>query len=306
MAYMKKQLLILLALFSSQCMVIAAGKKPVIIGIVADVQYAKGVQDNIGRHYSEGIVRLREAIDYFNSVDDLSLIVDLGDMTDRNYSDYGEISAVKKEARARFCNVLGNHDFFPATSIEEMEEVIRLKDLKKPYYSIVKGNIRFIFLHSGDIATYSRPKDSRELKQAEQWMNDLLSINAKSARDYNGGIGLEQLKWLDSELSAADARKQYAIILCHMTMLPFDTYESLWNSMEVVHLIESHHCAKAVFCGHRHSGGYSLRNGIHYVNFKGMVEGENNRFAVVTINPVNGTIIIKGHGDENDHHLQCR
>jgi len=79
------------------------------------------------------------------------------------------------------------------------------------------------------------------------------------------------------------------------------------NALIIAYLPENNSIlAKAVFCGHRHSGGYSLRNGIHYVNFKGMVEGENNRFAVVTINPVNGTIIIKGHGDEKDHHLQCR
>ncbi len=41
---------------------------------------------------------------------------------------------------------------------------------------------------------------------------------------------------------------------------------------------------KACFCGHDHAGGYILRNGIHYLTFRGMIETpDQNAFAIVTL-----------------------
>lgn len=200
-------------------------------GIVTDAQYDSDVKgEGAGRHYSEGVSRLTEAVDTFVGIPDLDFVVDLGDMTDRNPFCYGDLKAVK----------------------------------------------------------------------------DRLKVPVHNAQDWNGGISLEQLSWLDAELHKADRKGQWAVLMCHIPLLPFDAGDSLWNAMEVIRLIESHPSVKAVLTGHRHEGGYILRNGIHHITFKGMVQGESNRYSVVRIDTASGRIEIDGYGDEPDRDVEIQ
>lgn len=295
----------LLMLVSSMLL---AGNPVIKLGVVADIQYDPGTGDHSisSRHYSEGVTRFSEAVSTFNSIGDLSFVTSLGDMTDHDPMSYADLKKVADGLEVPLYNVMGNHDMKPLKTAGEIAEARSLKGLEKTYYSFVKGGVRFIVLDCTDYDMVSHPESSARTREAVQWYEDLKSIGAARAQKYNGGIGLDQLNWLESELTKADRKGQYAIILCHMLLYPFDTRESLWNSMETVHLIERHQCVKAVFCGHRHSGGYDIRNGIHYVNFKGMVESDGCRYAVVTIDTVSKRILIKGYGDEVDRSLECR
>ena len=231
-------------------------------------------------------------------------------MTDRSYDHYADIDLVKRALGRPLYNIFGNHDFRPSASEEQFREAATLKGLRAAYYSVRKGGVRFIFLNTSDIATHSALKSSPEYDLAKRWLDSLKLAGSPSAKEYNGAIGAAQLKWLEKELNAAERKGEIAVVSCHMLLLPSACKESLWNSREVVALLESHPCVKAVFCGHRHSGGYECRGGIHYVNFLGMVEGEANRYAVVHIEPAKGgfasggKIIIDGHGDEPDRELE--
>jgi len=278
----------------------------VTIGVVTDVQYAPVPGEPNGRHFDKGPTLLEEAVEQFNKTAGLSFAIDLGDMTDRNYRDYSDLAIVKAGLNGKWYNVFGNHDFSGAKTASEMENVAKLKGLEKPYYSIVQGGIRFIFLNCSDIAVHSSLEGSPERKQAEQWLEDLELIKSPTAKEWDGGLSFKQMAWLDKELTKADRNGQTAIICCHMPIVPFNCSEALWNGMEVAHLIENHPSTKAVFCGHAHGGGYCERNGIHYVNFRGIVTGNDNHFAVVTIDPKLKTIEIDGFGDEPDRSLKIR
>lgn len=282
-----------------------AGNPVIRFGIVADIQYDPNVsQPGGGRHYSEGVARLTEAVETFKTVEGLDFVADLGDMTDRNPFCYGDLKAVKDRLEVPVYNVLGNHDMVPLKSEEDIAHARALKGVEKPYYSFVKGKVRFIVLNSLDYCPASYPVGSERQKASVQWFNDLKAIHARNAYDWNGGIGLEQLSWLDSELQKADRKGQWAVLMCHIPLLPFDEGDSLWNAMEVTRVIEAHPSVKAVLTGHRHGGGYVLRNGIHHITFKGMVQGESNRYAVVTIDTASARIMIDGYGDETDRVLE--
>ena len=281
----------------------------VTFGVVADIQYDREEADRMGRHYTLGARRLAEAVDSFLVVPGLSFMIDLGDTTDRDYTQYADLSKEKDRLGRPCYNVFGNHDFRPSVTAGQFAEAAAIKGLWTPYYSFIEGGVRFIFLNSSDIAPHSSPKDSPDGIAAARWWDDLKECGAANAKEYNGAMGLAQMNWLSSELEEADVAGQPVIIACHMLLLPPGSAESLWNSMEVVSILERHPCVKAVFCGHRHSGGYCERNGIHYMNFMGMVEGDSNRFSVVSISPKGkdysegGTISIDGFGDEADRVL---
>lgn len=286
------------------CLNAQAGPRTVTIGVVADIQYDRELPDSKGRHYTSGVGRVTEAVAEFKQVKGLEFVANLGDMTNSNYPHYADISKAFGDMTVH--SVFGNHDFRPARTAGEFREAAKIKGMEAPYYyAVVKGGVRFIFLNCSDVATHSAPADSPEGKAAKQWFDDLEEAGSPAAKEYNGGLGFAQLKWLDDQLSKSDRCGQSAIVMCHMLLLPLVGRESLWNNMEVIHMLEAHPSAKAVFCGHRHPGSYVLRNSIHYVNFLGMVEGDQNRFAVVRITP-GDKIEIDGFGDEPDRVLEMR
>lgn len=61
---------------------------------------------------------------------------------------------------------------------------------------------------------------------------------------------------------------------------------------------------KAYFNGHYHAGRYDMKQGIHLVNLKGMVDTKQNTFGVLTL--TSDSIIIKGYGRETDRKLKIR
>jgi hypothetical protein len=69
-------------------------------------------------------------------------------------------------------------------------------------------------------------------------------------------------------------------------------------------LIDRYPCVKAYFNGHYHAGGYTEINGIHMVNFHGMVDTRQDAFAVVTL--TSDSILIRGFGREPDRKLRIR
>ena len=114
---------------------------------------------------------------------------------------------------------------------------------------------------------------------------------------------MEQLTWLDQILTEADQEMVPVVLLCHFPVYPADVH-NLWNAEEVVTLLERHPSVKAWLNGHNHAGNYGLKDGIHFVTFKGMVDTETNSFAKLTIN--HEQIIIRGFGRETDRLLILR
>ena len=79
------------------------------IGLVADAQYAD-IDAKGTRFYRQSIARLGEAIEHFNARD-LAFGVHLGDLIDREWKSFDEISQPLARSRHRWHQLLGNHDF---------------------------------------------------------------------------------------------------------------------------------------------------------------------------------------------------
>jgi predicted phosphodiesterase len=68
-------------------------------------------------------------------------------------------------------------------------------------------------------------------------------------------------------------------------------------------LLQKYTAVKIWLNGHNHAGNYEKYNGIHFVNFKGMVDTETeNAFSIVTF--FNNRIEIEGFGREKNWTLE--
>ena len=119
------------------------------------------------------------------------------------------------------------------------------------------------------------------------------------AQPWNGKISDQQLSFLDITLQDAGQKGQNVLIFCHFPVLEGCARSShlLLNHAEVVRVIREHaDSVVAVFAGHDHFGGYATDYGVHYLTFPGMVEANDNAFAVLTICSDSVEIDIEGYG----------
>ena len=114
---------------------------------------------------------------------------------------------------------------------------------------------------------------------------------------------MEQLEWLGDVLEKASRKNQKVIIFCHFPVYPQDPH-NLWNSEQVIELIEDYNCVKAYLNGHNHKGNYGTRSGIHFLTMKGMVDTNENAYGVITIR--NDTLYVTGFGREENRDLILR
>ena len=116
-------------------------------------------------------------------------------------------------------------------------------------------------------------------------------------------VGYQQLAWLEAELGAADAAGEAAILLRHFPALGADGHR-LWNGEEVLAVIDRHPSVVAWLNGHDHAGGHVERKGVHHLTFRGMVDTDENAFALVELEP--GRLRVRGFGREPDRELVLR
>ncbi|KAF5792018.1 putative hydrolase [Helianthus annuus] len=75
-----------------------------------------------------------------------------------------------------------------------------------------------------------------------------------------GGVGKEQLKWLDKTLQDATKSNQKAVVCCHIPLDPGASSKQalLWNYDEVMDVIHQYGCVKVCLAGNAHKGGHFL------------------------------------------------
>lgn len=263
----------------------------VSFGIVADLQYCDAPHFK-NRYFRNSIAKFNQAIETFNS-DKLDFVVNLGDLIDQSWQSYDRILPLFESIKAPVSHVLGNHDY-------EVDEPLKPEVHKKlgiqKYYHFSKGNWRFIVLDGNEISTYANLKESAKYQKAEQLLVNLEHEHKVNANFWNGGIGENQLIWLNKTLADAEKKNQQAVIFCHFPIYP-EHRHNLLNDVELLNVIEKHDCVKAWFNGHNHHGNYGVLKNTHFVNVKGMVETEfDSAFCVVQLSKER--IILKGFGTE--------
>lgn len=124
----------------------------------------------------------------------------------------------------------------------------------------------------------------------------------KQAVPWNGAMSEKQLSWLERQLDASKVANERVIVFSHFTVLPAGDGHNLWNAEALVKLLTQYDHVDAYMNGHNHQGNYCEQDGIHYLNFKGMVESSmDSAYAVVTC--FADRIEVEGYGLEPDRKL---
>jgi 3',5'-cyclic AMP phosphodiesterase CpdA len=263
-------------------------------GLVADAQYAD-VATAGTRHYRASLAKLDEAADVLNAYD-VRFTVQVGDIIDRFEASFDAILPVYQRIRGPKYHVLGNHDYPVAAA-----QVLQRLGMRAPYYSFRREGWRFVVLDTNDVSLYANAPGSAKHTLAQSMLAELTAGGAVNAQTWNGAVGPEQLAWLRGELSGARRRGEPVIVIGHMPLYPVDIHNA-WNDAAVTDVLERSGVVAAYFNGHNHYGNYGLRNGVHYVNFHGMVELETNAYSVVRVLP--RRLEITGFGREPDRVLE--
>lgn len=270
-------------------------------GIIADIQYCDCPPTEV-RFYRKSTDKLQECLNTLNQ-QDLAFTLDVGDLIDRDFSSFETILAEYRTAKARIYRTLGNHDYSVAP--EQLSEVPAQIGLNPAgYYDFTYQDWRLVVLNGTEVSTYAYPPGSEAHQQAEKLLSQLQKENKPQAQSWNAGVSNQQLRWLEQRLKEARRANQKVIVMGHYPLYPEDPH-NLWNAEEVVTVLEQSGNVMAYFNGHNHAGNYGQKKGIHYLNFKGMVDTpDQNTFAAVHVHPDH--LAVEGFGREDSRELSIR
>jgi len=267
---------------------------------IADVQYAD-VDDCYNfsktqiRKYRGALDVLKRAVADWLDGPEVAFVANLGDAIDQQNQKLGQSDVALDKVLAEFdrlaapkIHALGNHEYYNFTKKELAER------LGPAFHSVTPvDGWRMILLDSYDFNCI----DSREMDESkDRAFTFLEKYNANELRvrgtsnwtaglkgydkrfvPFNGGIGEEQLQWLDKELKDADSLGQRVIIFAHVPVAPNSCSLSCltWNFEDVLRVIDGHSSVVAFMAGHDHSGGYTRRHGVHYLTLPSPLNVEN-------------------------------
>lgn len=285
-----------------------AGKSPeVSFGIIADCQYTnaenevgiiRGTDQPYYNNYRESLPKLREAVRTFNRYN-LDFIVHLGDFVDRDLKDADTLHRITDGASAELLHVIGNHEFWvPGTQVKDVVEKYRMPS---QYYSRQINGNRFIMLDTCDLGVLEHAEGSTEWKIGRALLDKMKLEGAVNAYHWNGGLGEQQLSWLDGELAKAKNLGEKAILFAHHPVFPPSVLNAL-NSNEILDVIDSHDNIVAFINGHDHGGAFGVRRGVPYVTMPGMLSGPHNAFGVAHV--YSDRLEIQGYGRVHDMVLE--
>ncbi len=271
----------------------SAEQKPLFsLGIIADVQYAD-IKSAGNRYYSASLGKLEKAVSVFMK-DSVDLIINLGDLIEKNYDSYKPVLNILYSSGIKTCHITGNHDY----SVDSLKRdcLPVLGGSGKGYYSFVRDQYRLIFINGNEISTYGS-YNKTAISEAANLIGKLKNMNEINAIEWNGGISGTQLDWINNQLAEAAGKSEKAILFCHFPIAP-NNIHNLLNYKEVYSTLQKYNNVVAWFSGHNHEGNYTTFKKIHFVTFKGMVEtADSNSFAVVEV--YDRKIVIRGYGREN-------
>lgn len=251
----------------------------VSFAVLTDIHYADQ-PPTLNLDYRGSWERLSRAVESINAARP-EFAIQLGDLVDGEADNLPRILPVYRNLAARQYHVLGNHDFCkPRARLQQQ------LGMENAWYDFAAGGWRFIVLDGMDISIPGRAAGTPERQAAEEMLTALGVRNAPNAQDWNGGIGDAQQRWLREVLRRAGNAGERAIVFCHFPLLreAATPQHLLWNSEEILRILQEAPMLVAYMNGHAHDGGYALRHGIHFVTYPGMVEsGTLNSYTLVDV-----------------------
>lgn len=270
------------------------------IGLVADAQFAD-VEPKGTRYYRAAVDRLGEAVEHFNGRN-LAFCAHLGDLIDREWKSFEEITKPLARSRRRWHQLLGNHDFEVLDA--HKPGVPKRLGMAWRYGAFEHGGFRFLVLDTNDVSTYAHAAGTPERTQAEQELTRVTAAKLIQAKPWNGALSARQLAWFERECAAAREARQKVIVLAHHPVYPENPH-NLWNAADVLALIDRQPQVVAWLNGHNHAGNFAERNGVPFLTLRGMVETANTT-AFATAKVLSDRIVLTGHGREPSRELKFR
>lgn len=268
-------------------------EKPLFtFGLMTDVQYAD--RENSGsRYYRSSPAKLKEAVSVFNR-EKVAFVLHLGDLINNNLSSFDTLYPITRKLEMPLYLLPGNHEF--AVGEGEKDRVLPNMGLKRGYQAFSRQGWRFILTDGTETGVIRHEKGSRAFQQNSLWLEMLKADGASNAFEWNGGIDSKQLSWIRKNLEKAQKKGEHIILCCHFPLMPEKASELLLNAPELKSLIEGFPAVFAWLNGHVHVSQFTKENGVNYVSFRGMVEKEENAFAIVSV--FQDHLDIKGFGKE--------
>jgi len=164
------------------------------IGVFADCQYCN-CETAGTRFYRNSLSKLDDCITQFNRDKEIDFVVGLGDIIDRDFASFDSVNTILAKSKKEIFQVIGNHDLEVEKSL--IEKVPSKLNLEKTWYSFTKKGWHFIFLNGNDITFHSN--DTEVVRQAKEMTDKLKKEGKPNPFEWNGGIGSNQLEWLEKE-----------------------------------------------------------------------------------------------------------
>ncbi len=255
-----------------------AQQTPLKIGLLADVQYCDCPPAG-AREYALSLEKLGKAIPVLQE-EKVDYTVLLGDLIDHDLKSYTAVWNKLEPLKSNLVFVPGNHDF----SLGEGEEADRAKTALRSCFPEVRiaGNVRLLFLNALKNSIVAWPEGSAEHAFGLKTYNQLKAQGAPNAQDWNGGLGIHQLRWIRSQVALANRKGQSLVLFCHLPALPGDAH-SLWDTPELLEILQTAEKPVLYICGHKHSGGDDTAGNVRIVTLKGMVEQKAVTFGILAI-----------------------
>ncbi len=286
-----------LAMSQSPLFAAGASAAPLLrFGVIADCQYADAETSvKMKRFYRLSPKKLTAAVTHLNTLP-LDFVINLGDTIDRAFPSFETVLPIFRQLKAPLHHVLGNHDYDVADDLKKLVRT-RLGLPDTIYHTFSVKGWDFVCLDGNEVSLFSHPKASPQTAAATAYLKTLPGKPAP----YNGAVSKTQLGWLRTRLDTARAEKKRVILFCHYPVFPVNAH-NLWNSPEVLALVSSYKDIVAAWMnGHNHEGNYGVKDGIHFLNFKGMVDTEQGCWADVAV--FADRIEVTGHEREKNKTL---
>lgn len=315
-------------------------------GVIADVQYAD-IDDGHNflrtrkRYYRTSVLLLRKALkSWSEAAVKPDFVLQLGDIIDgfnrRHEASERALEVVLRElssSPAEVHHVWGNHEFYNFSRTRLLSSALNSRpDTERSlsesgtdiyaYHFRPHPGFSFIVLDAYDLSLLGREESSEQYKEAMLLLrqhNDNEDLNQPAGVGlqrrfvkFNGAFSKEQLDWLDSLLSLADARGERVTLVCHLPVHPDSTDPNclVWNFDQLLTIIRSHSSVVCYMSGHDHEGGYHLdqETGVHHVTLEGVIETPPDSNAFGTVSVYDDRMVLKGNGRIPDRVLlfPCR
>jgi len=285
-----KQLIVFVSLIAT--IIGLSSAQGITFGLVTDLHFASGKATSGTRVYSASPLKLQQVVDTFE-LHSLPFMAMLGDLLDgftatdsvKTLRDIDSINYRTNTFSGEKYVMFGNHDQTSLTKAQFLGKVS--SKINQKYYSFDKGQFHFVVLDGN----YKRDSTDFSLNNYT-W--DSAWVPAK------------EKQWLINDLSASAGKP--VIVFLHYLLDSTNIAEDLRNAAEIRTIFENAGNVVAMFCGHRHTGGYWQSKDIHYINLQGLVEQTlpANNFAEATITPAGDSLIIKGYFNQPSYKLKLK